>query len=89
MSTGTQDNGENRTPTPSRHLVPPFYHDANPALKLTTEPLSGNNYLSWSDFVLLALGAKSLLNYITDVKRPLETDTHYAQWIVTDKLVRL
>jgi gag-polypeptide of LTR copia-type len=70
-------------------LVLPTYHDANPALKLTTEPLSGNNYLSWSESVLLALGAKSLLNYITDVKRSLITDAHYTQWIATDKLVRL
>jgi hypothetical protein len=52
--------------------------------------LNGNNYLSLSESVLLALGAISLLNHITDPQNsPLDTDPYYNQWIATDKLVRL
>ncbi|KAJ4759669.1 hypothetical protein LUZ62_070044 [Rhynchospora pubera] len=76
--------------TRDQPIAMPVYYDANPALKLTTELLNGNNYLSWSDSVSLALGAKSLSNYITDLPRtPVQNDTQYEKWMATDKLVRL
>jgi gag-polypeptide of LTR copia-type len=93
MSTGQEDlrrSNEELHLSQSQTVVPPVYYDANPALKLTTEMLNGNNYLSWSESVLLALGAKSLLNHITDHQNsPIKTDPYYNQWIATDKLVRL
>jgi gag-polypeptide of LTR copia-type len=88
MSTGQE--GEKNHMLQNQAAAPSAYYDANPALKLMTELLNGNNFLSWSEAVLLALGAKSLLNHVTDNENsPIETDPHYSQWIATDKLVRL
>jgi gag-polypeptide of LTR copia-type len=93
MSTGQEDlrrNNEEHHLSQSQIVAPPTYYDANPALNLITELLNSNNYLSWSETVLLALGAKSLLNHITDSQNSsIETDPYYNQWIATNKFVRL
>jgi gag-polypeptide of LTR copia-type len=56
MSTDQED--EKDPLSQSTTVTPSAYYDANPALKLTTELLNDNNYLSWSEAILLALGEK-------------------------------
>jgi gag-polypeptide of LTR copia-type len=93
MSTDQEDlrgNNEEHHLSQSQIVAPPTYYDANPILNLITELLNSNNYLSWSETTLLALGAKSLLNHIIDSQNcPIETDPYYNQWIAIDKFVRL
>jgi hypothetical protein len=85
MSTGQE--GERDPLSQSATVTPPAYYDANPALKLTTKLLNGNNYLSRSEAILSALGAKALLNHVIDSQNsPIDIDPYYNQWIATDKL---
>lgn len=63
--------------------------DGNPGWKLTTVPLNGVNYISWSRSALLAIGGKQKLGFIDGQSIcPAKTDGKYAEWMGTDRLIR-
>ncbi|KAL0361518.1 UNVERIFIED_CONTAM: hypothetical protein Sradi_3836300 [Sesamum radiatum] len=54
----------------------------NPGMSLVSVPLDGNNFLSWSRSVRIALGAKMKLSFINGKgDKPQETDESYEQWV--------
>ncbi|KAL0433233.1 UNVERIFIED_CONTAM: Retrovirus-related Pol polyprotein from transposon RE1 [Sesamum latifolium] len=60
----------------------------NPGMSLTSIPLDGSNFLTWSRSVKISLGAKMKLSFINGkIKKPEETDQTYEQWIRADYMV--
>ncbi|KAJ8756043.1 hypothetical protein K2173_024590 [Erythroxylum novogranatense] len=60
----------------------------NPGMVLVTTPLNGNNYLSWSRAMRIALGAKLKLDFITGkCDRPQEDSPDYDRWCRVDFMV--
>ncbi|KAL0453633.1 UNVERIFIED_CONTAM: hypothetical protein Slati_1341400 [Sesamum latifolium] len=60
----------------------------NPGMSLVSVPLDGNNFLSWSRSVRIALGAKMKLSFINEKgDKPEETDESYEQWVRADCMV--
>lgn len=50
----------------------------HPGMNLTTSLLTGNNYLTWSRSVKIALGAKTKLGFIDGkCKQPEEKESRY------------
>ncbi|XP_010274374.1 PREDICTED: uncharacterized protein LOC104609701 [Nelumbo nucifera] len=61
----------------------------HPGIQLVTIPLIGNNYLSWSKSIKIALGAKAKLRFIDGrCVMPEEDSTDYDQWIRVDCMIR-
>lgn len=61
----------------------------HPGMNLTSSLLTGNNYLTWSCSVKIALGAKTKLGFIDKrCKPPDEKDAKYEQWHKVDCMVR-
>ncbi|KAL0458915.1 UNVERIFIED_CONTAM: hypothetical protein Slati_0518700 [Sesamum latifolium] len=60
----------------------------NPGMSLTSIPLDGSNFLTWSRSVKISLGAKMKLSFINGkIKKPEESDQTYEQWIRADYMV--
>lgn len=54
----------------------------HPCMNLITSLLTGNNYLTWSRSVKIALVAKRKLGFINGkCKQPNEKDPKYEQWL--------
>lgn len=61
----------------------------HPGMSLTTSQLSGNNYLTWSRSINIALGAKTKLGFIDGrCKRSEDGKPTFEQWQKVDCLVR-
>lgn len=61
----------------------------HPGMSLTTSLLSGNNYLTWSRSIKIALGAKTKLGFVDGrCVKPEEKDPKYDQWLKVDCMVR-
>ena len=62
--------------------------DANPNQRLTSVPLNEYNYLSWSRAIILALGGRSKLSFISEqTKAPKKGSPEYEAWLSSDQLV--
>lgn len=60
----------------------------HPGMSLVSTPLDGNNYLSWSRAIKIALGAKMKLNFINGrCERPSEDADIFEQWQRVDCMV--
>lgn len=60
----------------------------HPGSVLVSTPLTGNNYLSWSISMLIALGAKTKLGFINGkIQVPAEDSFVYEQWKKVDCMV--
>ncbi|KAL0402424.1 UNVERIFIED_CONTAM: hypothetical protein Slati_4272300 [Sesamum latifolium] len=60
----------------------------NPGMSLVSVPLDGNNFLSCSRSVRIALGAKMKLSFINEKgDKPEEIDESYEQWVRADCMV--
>ncbi|KAJ1686696.1 hypothetical protein LUZ63_018086 [Rhynchospora breviuscula] len=65
-----------------------YVGDTNTALKLTSVPLNGHNYLSWAKAVHISLGGKGKLGHINGkLPPPPETSPNFEQWQSDDLLV--
>lgn len=61
----------------------------HPGMNLISPVLTGNNYLTWSRSIKIALGAKTKLGFIDGRCKQLEEkDSRYEQWIKADCMVR-
>lgn len=61
----------------------------HPGMNLITSLLIGNNYLTWSCSVKIALGAQTKLGFINEkCKQPTKEDPKYEQWLKVDCMVR-
>lgn len=61
----------------------------HPGMNLTTSLLTGNNYLTWSRSIKIALGAKTKLGFIDGkCKQPKENESKCEQWLKFDCMVR-
>ena len=52
-----------------------LHNSDHPGMTLVFAPLIGSNYLSWSQFVKIALGAKTKLSFIDGTTTPPEIDS--------------
>ena len=60
----------------------------HPGMVLVSAPLTGNNYLSWSPFVKIYLGAKTKLNLIDGSSTPpVANSPQFAIWKKADCMV--
>ncbi|KAF3773634.1 hypothetical protein EJ110_NYTH54949 [Nymphaea thermarum] len=60
----------------------------NPALKITTKPFNGFNYLMWAKSAKLSLSGKSKLGHVTGSKpRPPAGDPKLEEWESSDHTV--
>ena len=64
-------------------------HDYDhPGMVLMLAPLTGNNYLSWSRLVQMALRAKTKLSFINGTSTPPGIDSpHFSNWKKADCMV--
>lgn len=61
----------------------------HPGMNLITASLTGNNYMTWSRSIKIALGAKMKVGFIDRrCKPPDETDPKHEQWLCVDCMVR-
>ncbi|KAJ8898907.1 hypothetical protein K2173_008400 [Erythroxylum novogranatense] len=68
---------------------PLFLHNSDhPGMVLVSTPLSGNNYLSWSRAMRIALGAKLKLDFVNGkCERPNEGSSDFDRWCRVDYMV--
>ena len=65
-----------------------LHNSDHPGMILVSTPLRGNNYLSWSRSIQIALGAKTKLSFINGTPTPLEVDSpHFSNWKKVDYMV--
>lgn len=66
-----------------------LHNSDHPSMNLITSLLTGNNYMTWSRSVKIALGAKTKLGFIDErCRQPNEKDSKYEQWLKVDCMVR-
>ena len=68
---------------------PYFLHSSDhPGMQLVSTPLTGNNYLSWSRSMRIAMGAKLKLGFIDGrIQKPEEGTDEFDRWIRVDYMV--
>ncbi|OWM75605.1 hypothetical protein CDL15_Pgr021770 [Punica granatum] len=60
----------------------------NPRTQLISCHLNGQNYITWSNAMLIALQAKTKLGFIDGtVKKPDESDPLYEQWVTYNSML--
>ncbi|KAL0332869.1 UNVERIFIED_CONTAM: hypothetical protein Scaly_2188400 [Sesamum calycinum] len=60
-----------------------------PGMIMISAPLNGNNWLSWSKYVRIALEGREKLGFIDgSCSRPAEGTPQHKQWRITDYIVR-
>ncbi|KAL0301852.1 UNVERIFIED_CONTAM: hypothetical protein Sradi_6462000 [Sesamum radiatum] len=60
----------------------------NPGTSLVSVPLDGNNYLTWSRSIKIALGVKMKLGLINGkLTQPAEDNEAYERWVRADYIV--
>ncbi|CAA0841895.1 Unknown protein [Striga hermonthica] len=60
----------------------------NPGMMLVSHQLTGNNFLPWRKSMIIALGAKNKLGFVTgEVPKPSFDDESYADWRKIDWMV--
>ncbi|CAN6477897.1 unnamed protein product [Victoria cruziana] len=63
--------------------------EIDPALKITTVPLNGTNYLVWSKSASLYLCRRGKSSYVNGkVRRPEESEASYADWELNDRMLK-
>ncbi|XP_022851410.1 uncharacterized protein LOC111373157 [Olea europaea var. sylvestris] len=68
----------------------PFYlhHTHNPGLILVSQPLTGDNYASWSRSMKIALSVKNKLGFINgSISRPAGNDDLLKSWMRNNNIV--
>lgn len=61
----------------------------HPGMNLISSVLTGNNYMTWSRSIKIALGSKKKLGFIDGrCKKPREDEANYDQWLKADCMVR-
>lgn len=62
----------------------------DPALKITTSPLNGSNYITWTKSASLYLCDKSKLGFVNEkISLPPITDPTYEEWEANNKIIML
>ncbi|PKI52074.1 hypothetical protein CRG98_027490 [Punica granatum] len=88
-STMTEDN-QNPSASASIPAALVLNQSDNPRTQLISCHLNGQNYITWSNAMLIALQAKTKLGFIDGtVKKPDESDPLYEQWVTYNSMLVL
>ena len=74
-----------------KHFMDPMFLSSNESTQMQLTPMlfDGNNFLSWSRGVKLALGAKNKMGFIDGkVEKPQSTSKDFQRWMRCDYMVR-
>ncbi|XP_075524276.1 uncharacterized protein LOC142556677 [Primulina tabacum] len=71
-------------------LLSPYFlhHSDNPAISLVSQPLTGDNYASWSRATIIAMTVKNKLGFLDgSIAKPADTDLNLSSWIRNNNVV--